>query len=712
MRWRRFERPGREPHRRHLFKRVVRYWPVLLIVAVITLIAIPTLVGRIIARKLKHEIESRLSATLDYGSALYLPPYGLRIDHASLMTNSSESSLPPIFQVGRLELHLRQLPIGHGPLMIDRIEIRRPVVRLLNLSDGLSSPALVSSDAPAAKATATAAATTAPAGATKLSDLFRLDHLSITEGSLEYEDRSTTPAVAPVTWAAINADVKLAPVGPGKYQFDVSADHAPLATAKMAGELDIDSMLLHLSKFVLNVQTATNQPPVELPTPLRKLCAKFGIGGDLALTGVATVPLNEPTRAYFAAELRLKDGSCRVDGFDRPLSPVRGVLKFGNLPDEGSKNDSLLLGGDSPAAIPVQFRLTDFAIDCGRQFLHVDHAFGSIDAASQSWTLRELSGLVDAGGGAGPVADAKVWMRLPFTAAGSGHFSAADPYWAVLTVSDGQALASDQKLPLRHVNFDLYARPRKLELRGCKAEALAGKLSADADLVLSATKSYSGKVSIEHANVRQAADLFLTDEQDRQRISGIASFHAGFSGVVSANGPATGPDSIEDRLVATGDFSIHDGDFYHIPMLKDVVARMNLPNAADIGEAAATFDVRHRQVMFYNVTANSDAVGVQGNGTISFAGIADMTLIATPLSDWREKLQRSHIQYLQDLGADIAAKAEAGFNTVQRIALYQFRLTGPLSKPDVKAVPLPVETKAVQTAFEKMAALRDKYRPR
>ena len=126
-------------------------------------------------KTLQSQLSTRMQARLEFDRVLYKFPYGVRINNAHMVMPRANSGPDSWIDIGRLELRLAKLPIGVGPLVIERLEIENPTVRL-------------ASDFGASKEnTPKPVETSAPTQ--KLSDLFRLQSVSMTGGRFEYDLR-------------------------------------------------------------------------------------------------------------------------------------------------------------------------------------------------------------------------------------------------------------------------------------------------------------------------------------------------------------------------------------------------------------------------------------------------------------------------------------------------------------------------------------------
>src|SRR5205814_357600 len=76
--------------------------------------------------------------------------------------------------------------------------------------------------------------------------------------------------------------------------------------------------------------------------------------------------------------------------------------------------------------------------------------------------------------------------------------------------------------------------------------------------------------------------------------------------------------------------------------------------------------------------------------------------LAAPLSDWRENMKRTNIPILSDVAGEIAGGVQKFVNAATRRLFYEFRASGTLSDPSIKAVPAPILTDNAALIFGKM----------
>ena len=85
---------------------------------------------------------------------------------------------------------------------------------------------------------------------------------------------------------------------------------------------------------------------------------------------------------------------------------------------------------------------------------------------------------------------------------------------------------------------------------------------------------------------------------------------------------------------ARGGVEIYNGDFFKLPVLKDITSRIRgLKQASTAGSAAVVFDIADSVVTLRNFGISAPILGLQGGGKVGFNGQVDMNVIAAPLAD-------------------------------------------------------------------------------
>ena len=640
----------------------------------------PLWVGWIIGIKLRSEIAQRTSATLRTGWVIYLPPYTVRVGGARLYLHDSAAGSIPILEIAKLRVSLARLPLGTGPLLIGQLDITRPTLHLVHTSAGMSGGDIFNRFTPL----------TQGAHPKKLSDLFELRHVAVTDGKVQYDDQ--TAATSPVIWEHLSTELKTTPMSPSTYHYEFTAHDAPLVEIAAAGRIDIDSLLLDVSSLVLDLQTAPAVPAKQLPTQVQEIFRQFAVAGHVNITAAARVPLTDPARGIFTSQFRLTSGSAHIPDWNAPIKPVQLSIDCFKLADNQSAPPATL-----PTTLPTQstdirFHLNQFLLQCDNQTIKLDAGDARFTPSDQTWALGNVTGLVYVGDGPGPVRDVDMPAYLPVNVDGFGQFSPQNSMTLHIAVDKGSVRAAPQKIPFDQIDTVLTLTKTRITTPRLTALTEDGQLSLGGFIDWANDFKYVGVGSVTDINMRKLADTFIAIPADRQKISGAGDLRAQFRGGLNA-----------DDFAAVGDLDVRHGHFYAVPILKKVLGRTRHGDAATVGEIAGTFYITHGNIEFPWLAANSPLVGVQGNGRITFDDKIDMTLSVAAMDDWRKSVQETDIPVLSNILGFLAGDAEKATNDLVREAVDQFRVTGKADDPEIVQVPIPILTDAVRSLFHTMS---------
>src|SRR5205085_4559840 len=110
-----------------------------------------------------------------------------------------------------------------------------------------------------------------------------------------------------------------------------------------------------------------------------------------------------------------------------------------------------------------------------------------------------------------------------------------------------------------------------------------------------------------------------------------------------------------ENLSGEGEFEVLDGDFYELPVLSQVSSAVGAPRStARVGQAAGMFHIDGQIVHFDKAAVSAPVLGLQGTGQIHFDTRLDFRVVAAPLADWKQKLQKTKIPLIGDIGAELA----------------------------------------------------------
>jgi hypothetical protein len=179
----------------------------------------------------------------------------------------------------------------------------------------------------------------------------------------------------------------------------------------------------------------------------------------------------------------------------------------------------------------------------------------------------------------------------------------------------------------------------------------------------------------------------------RQRLSG-----RGYADVRLSGGSTDAGQTAADKLVADGEFEILHGDFASVPTVSEVAQQVKKPEELGTADAAGVVHIARRVATLENGAISAPLLGLQGSGTIGFDRSLNLTVVAAPLGDWRDRMRQAGVPVV----GDVLGAIQKILNTAQGALLYQFRVEGTITKPAVALVPAPVLTQPIAMLFGQM----------
>jgi AsmA-like protein len=232
-----------------------------------------------------------------------------------------------------------------------------------------------------------------------------------------------------------------------------------------------------------------------------------------------------------------------------------------------------------------------------------------------------------------------------------------------------------------------------VEIAGFHANSLGGQTWAAGQIVPGKPLLYNGKIDVRDADMAALAQHLPVSDAVRQRLTGTAgvSIHVAGAGKGGEKSPA-------QTLIADGEWEILHGDFWSVPAVKNVASHVRKPEELGTGDAAGVFHVENNKITLDSAAINSPLLGLQGHGTVGFDKTLDLTVVAAPLGDWRDRMKQTGVP----LVGDVMGGVQQLMNAAQGTLLYQYKVTGSVSHPQEALIPVPVVTQPVAYLFGQM----------
>ena len=378
----------------------------------------PKIMAPIIRHRLENMVSDNLNARLTMDSLTYQFPYGVRAHNAAIVAKDEKGQEIDLLHVTDLELVLAKLPIGSGPLMIEKIIVKQPLGRLVMTEEGLiGRKGLVKPDpgkTPEPLGDPTQNGKSRKPAKGKPSDYFRLRRFEIHDGEIAFEDRrrQTMPRVI---WKNLGAELNISPTTGSLYSYEFTARNDPLAVANIRGNFDIDDLMLNVERFVLALKVEQGKPQEQLPPMLQEVLFQYGVAGALSINGNAHVSFHDPEQTRYqaaldmpAATMKLPDGDGQFDratvklhvSSEQRTAATRELerpIVASELAIAASQPASRLATsrpGNQPAIV---VKLDLLEVGNGDTMLHVDKGEAVLDPTSDQWRVKDLLCRLDLG---------------------------------------------------------------------------------------------------------------------------------------------------------------------------------------------------------------------------------------------------------------------------------------------------------------------------
>src|ERR1700722_10562128 len=525
-----------------------------------------------------------------------------------------------------------------GPIVVDSLTLVDPVIHLTRLATGQ----IVLQDNLLRPQPPTS-------GNAKISDTLQIRHFKLRNLTVQVTDQSE--AASPTeTWARLDASSELNK-GTSGYAFSATLADEPLTKVAIDGSMDLDQYAIEFSRLSVSGRIADDRALHQLPPYLQRICRRnglVGVGGEMAIANGATLFLDASSNEW---KLRGLSGDVKLTSLNKSQT-VSGHILFsaiggGPVPEAGS-----IVGADYLSKLDPD-TLMSISVD----------PKSKLNIISQN--MPE------------PVTDGAGSIEFRNGTLTVNHFGV--DYGALPLNLQSTVNASGDSLKVSNFLFN----------------AAGGAVKIDqAELAYAMPRPFKAQIRFEGIDLKKVKNMLALDDP-KGRMSGIAGGRMDVSG----NLPRT---SSLDGITAVGAVHARNGDFFELPVLSDVAARVNpdFRKVGEVGSAGAIFTLKNTTLHFSKLAVSSPLIGVQGYGDIGInpPNALNLNLVLAPLGSWKEKLNGTGIPLLGKL----AGKVENAVEKVSQNVLYNFHVTGVAAKPSIQAVPAPALTAEAQNVFGEM----------
>lgn len=643
-------------HRRHWTVRAATWLLLVLIIIVGTLYWTGERIARSILReKLQTLISQELNARLDIGDLDYHFPYGVSVSDVSLVTRGLDGKDTDLVSFQSLYLKVEKIPLGKGPLVIQRVDIEHPTVHIIRTAGGfMGENSLVRSSGDKLKD---------PTHPPKLSDVLKLRHIAFTGARIEYDDR-TAPGNAPLVWENLDASIDSQPAGGASHRFAFSADNGNIARIESAGTLDLDSLVLNLEKMTISTRIQANQPNTTLPAQVQRLLAESGVAGAATITLHGTVPLLNVKDVDAGAQLRIDDGQCIVPGLPEPIEDMTlvasGEYRHGKAHGKIDRFDC------RTASIGASLQPTE----------------GTFDHDSGRW----LAGPVKAAIVYQPVPSKTPFWRQKLTIDLRCGLHQMDDINQIEAVLDGttltpQGLAGDVRIDGSVAYSDGTVTVRPTAITG-----LGGNVGVIA-LANLRTRAYEAKITAQDVDLAKLNVVFdpTTDKEMNGQLKGEVR--------------ATMLGDLQN-VTGEGGFRVTDGKFARMPVLSPIADFLHIGQGAFVAnDAFGHFKIEKQTLGFDRMAVSTSLLRIRGQGSIGFDQTLDLKVYADSASNWQRDIERTGVPVFSKFVGVVFGGTQSIIGSVSK-QFTTLSVTGTVAKPKIFPAPAPLLTDNLDRLFK------------
>ena len=387
----------------------------------------PMIAAPFIQDRLQRMVSDHLWAELRIGKLSYHFPFGVRARDAVLIARDGRGNNVDLIRAKELDLSLAEIPRKGRPLLIRRVAIREPSIHFLLTDEGLvGGKRLVKT--PEERAAEEEARTgerpvVVESDKRKPSDVFRLRRFEVRDAKVMFQDRRGGVELPWVVWDKLNADLDIDPAAGSVYSYALAAKNAPLVTGDVRGKFDVDSAVIDVERFAVELRVERDKVQPQLPPKVQEALRDHHVQGGLTLTGGAHVEVRNPEANRYEAVLDLPRASARLsgdgagddwlalrlrlasEGRAEARREVERPVTLTDLPvmtDRPTSRPSVGTAASGPSTAPskrtpVVVNIERLELGRGGTVLRVEKGEAVIDPVTEQWRVKDLLCRVELG---------------------------------------------------------------------------------------------------------------------------------------------------------------------------------------------------------------------------------------------------------------------------------------------------------------------------
>jgi uncharacterized protein involved in outer membrane biogenesis len=254
---------------------------------------------------------SYIEPTIDFRSVDYKAPYSVTLNDVTLKAADGTT----VAAVRLLRVELAELPAVGKPIQIKSVILERPALTLIKTSGGFKG--LV----PFVKATP-GMSDQAVDPNFRVSNVFRLRELRLSEGSVSYDQSDGSPKME---LDGLNLNLDVSPesgAGAGWYAVKTTMGRKPQAVIDLDGSVNIDTLMAKFARLGLEVRVGPDTI-AGLPPEVQNLVKAHDATGDLKISASGEAVLTDPLAGTMDVGVELSGFNIAFGEFKLPIDSAR-----------------------------------------------------------------------------------------------------------------------------------------------------------------------------------------------------------------------------------------------------------------------------------------------------------------------------------------------------------------------------------------------------
>lgn len=263
-----------------------------------------------IGEQIRGTVNSYLKPQLEFTKPDYQYPKTVTIENVRITSRdpSRDGRVVDIIRIRRATLELGEIPEIGQPLLIERVRLEKPELRLLAIgpNDGSLigfSDLLKESPEKADPAT--------PSNS-KLTDVLRIRLIQLVGGVISYDPRAPDGKVMELD--NINTTLEIEPDESGWYGLRTKVMREPIFSATIDGRFNVNDAIAKISAVELKMELG-EEANRTLPPDLQSIMDQYHIQGTLTLNASGEINFNDMMSSELNVEADLRDGLATFDNY-------------------------------------------------------------------------------------------------------------------------------------------------------------------------------------------------------------------------------------------------------------------------------------------------------------------------------------------------------------------------------------------------------------